>query len=215
MLPAFGGHDLRRLLPVDRPLAAADLVEAHLAAGDLAAADAALGSGEAAAGSAHAEAVTGIARTAVLLARGRPGEAVAAAAAAHATAAGAPLTAARARLAHGRALAAAGERRAAVEALVEAESAFDGYGALRRRSEAARELRRLGHRVVRPAADAADGPLTAREREIADLIAAGRTNREVAEQLVLSTRTIEAHVRNIYAKLGVRSRVELARDYGP
>lgn len=53
------------------------------------------------------------------------------------------------------------------------------------------------------------------EREIAGLIAAGRTNREVAEQLVLSTRTIEAHVRNIYAKLGVRSRVELARDFRP
>ena len=42
-------------------------------------------------------------------------------------------------------------------------------------------------------------------------MAAGRTNREVAEQLVLSTRTIEAHLRNIYGKLGVRSRVELAR----
>jgi DNA-binding NarL/FixJ family response regulator len=83
---------------------------------------------------------------------------------------------------------------------------------LRRRSQAARELRRLSHRVLRPAAATPDG-LTAREREIADLIAAGRTNREVAGQLVLSTRTIEAHVRNIYAKLGVRSRVELARDY--
>ena len=63
------------------------------------------------------------------------------------------------------------------------------------------------------------GPLTAREREIADLVAAGRTNREVAEQLVLSAKTIEAHLRNIYAKLGVRSRVELARtverDAGP
>jgi len=57
--------------------------------------------------------------------------------------------------------------------------------------------------------------LTAREREIAELVAAGRTNREIAEQLVLSTRTIEAHLRNVYAKLGVRSRVELARDLSP
>ena len=77
-----------------------------------------------------------------------------------------------------------------------------------------RELRRLGHRVLRAAADPAAGPLaalTAREREIATLVAAGRTNREVAEQLVLSARTIEAHLRNVYGKLGVRSRVELTR----
>ncbi|HEX5619978.1 MAG TPA: helix-turn-helix transcriptional regulator, partial [Solirubrobacteraceae bacterium] len=82
------------------------------------------------------------------------------------------------------------------------------------RDEAVRELRRLGHRVVRPARDGDDGPLgalTARAREIAMLVADGRTNREVAEQLVLSAKTIEAHLRNIYAKLGVRSRVELAR----
>ena len=85
---------------------------------------------------------------------------------------------------------------------------------MRRRDEAVRELRKLGHRVVRAARDGTDGPLgplTAREREIALLVADGRTNREVAEQLVLSAKTIEAHLRNIYAKLGVRSRVELAR----
>ena len=64
---------------------------------------------------------------------------------------------------------------------------------------------------MRRAATASDGPLTAREQEIAALVAAGRTNREVAGQLVLSERTIEAHLRNVYAKLGVRSRVELTR----
>jgi DNA-binding CsgD family transcriptional regulator len=71
--------------------------------------------------------------------------------------------------------------------------------------------------VRRPAAAAASGPLadlTAREREIALLVAAGRTNREVAEQLVLSSRTVEAHLRNVYGKLGVRSRVELTRAVG-
>ena len=98
--------------------------------------------------------------------------------------------------------------------LLEAEAALDGFGALRRRDEAVRELRRLGHRVVRAARGDEADPLTAREREIAGLIAAGRTNREVAEQLVLSTRTVEAHLRSIFAKLGVRSRVELARDLG-
>ena len=51
-------------------------------------------------------------------------------------------------------LAAAGDRQAARAALLEAESALDVFGALRRRSEAARELRRLGHRVLRSARDA-------------------------------------------------------------
>ena len=64
---------------------------------------------------------------------------------------------------------------------------------------------------MRRAATTSDGLLTAREQEIAALVAAGRTNREVADQLVLSERTIEAHLRNVYAKLGVRSRVELTR----
>jgi DNA-binding NarL/FixJ family response regulator len=155
-----------------------------------------------------------VARAVVLLARGSAREAALAGAAAREVADGAPLTSALARLAEGRALAAAGERRAAVEALVAAQSAFDGFGALRRRDEAIRELRRIGHRVLRPARDAttgALGSLTPREREIAELVAAGRTNREVAAQLVLSSRTIEAHLRNIYGKLDVRSRVELAR----
>jgi DNA-binding NarL/FixJ family response regulator len=54
-----------------------------------------------------------------------------------------------------------------------------------------------------------------REREIAELVAAGRTNREVAAQLVLSEKTIESHLRNVFAKLGVSSRVELAGRLAP
>ena len=188
------------MLPAERPPFAADLVEAQLARGDVAGAQAALAGGE----SPWAD----LARAAaVLLAQERPEEAYAAA---HSPADGTPLLAARLRLAEGRALAALGRRAEAVEALAAAEAAFDGCGALRRRDEAVRELRRLGRRVQRAARDKADDGLTAREREIAGLVARGRTNREIAEQLVLSTRTIEAHLRNIYAKLGVRSRVELA-----
>ena len=152
-----------------------------------------------------------LARSAILLARERPDDALAAATAARAAAGEAALLSARAELAAGRALAAAGRRAEALEALTAVEARLDAFGALRLRDEAVRELRRLGHRVRRGAGARADGALTAREREIALLVAGGRTNREIAEQLVLSTRTIEAHLRTIYAKLGLRSRVELTR----
>ena len=55
------------------------------------------------------------------------------------------------------------------------------------------------------------GGLTAREREVASLVAAGRTNREIADVLVLGERTIETHVSNALNKLGLTSRRELAR----
>ncbi|GAC1476518.1 MAG: hypothetical protein PVSMB8_04570 [Vulcanimicrobiaceae bacterium] len=51
--------------------------------------------------------------------------------------------------------------------------------------------------------------LTAREREIADLAAAGMSNRAIAERLVLSERTVEHHVAAVYTKLGYRSRGDL------
>lgn len=53
-------------------------------------------------------------------------------------------------------------------------------------------------------------PLTARERQIADLISDGKTNREIAETLVLSERTVEGHVANIFNKLSVSSRTAIA-----
>ena len=49
------------------------------------------------------------------------------------------------------------------------------------------------------------------EQQVASLVAEGRTNREVAGSLSVTERTIEGHLSNIYAKLGVRSRTELAR----
>ena len=56
----------------------------------------------------------------------------------------------------------------------------------------------------------ADG-LTTREVEILRLVTSGLTNRELAEELGVSTRTIDAHLRSIYAKLGVKSRSAATR----
>ncbi|APE36253.1 hypothetical protein BOX37_22605 [Nocardia mangyaensis] len=63
---------------------------------------------------------------------------------------------------------------------------------------------------VTTATRAAD-PLTAREREVHDLVACGLSNREIATRLVLSERTVESHVRNILAKLGIAARTEIPR----
>jgi len=56
----------------------------------------------------------------------------------------------------------------------------------------------------------ANDELTAREREIGELVAGGLTNKEVAARLFVSVRTVEATLSRLYAKLGVRSRTELA-----
>ena len=78
-----------------------------------------------------------------------------------------------------------------------------------------RELRRIGRRVNRAGragkADAAGlAALTARELEIAQLVAGGLTNRAVAETLFLSEKTIETHLAGAFVKLGVRTRGALA-----
>ena len=57
--------------------------------------------------------------------------------------------------------------------------------------------------------------LTGTERKVAELIAAGATNRDAAAALFVSVRTIETHVAAIYRKLCVRSRAELARQLPP
>ena len=64
--------------------------------------------------------------------------------------------------------------------------------------------------LPREAARHAFGGLTAREREVAALIAQGKTSREIADLLVLSERTAEGHVSNILGKLGFTSRAQIA-----
>ena len=164
MLDAFGGPELPRVLPADRPRGGAPTSSrrssrARRRRRRRGGARPRRGRRRARRHARTRDAVTGIARSAVLLAararatrprRPRPR----------------PRAAARRRRSppRGRGSPRAGrsrprgDRRGAIEALVAAESAFDGFGALRRRDEAVRELRRLGHRVVRAA------PRTSRRR---------------------------------------------------
>ena len=72
----------------------------------------------------------------------------------------------------------------------------------------ANRAERLAHELEQ--AIQAGDPLTRREREIAELVSAGLTNRAIADQLVLSERTIEGHVRSTLAKLQLTNRTELA-----
>ena len=93
---------------------------------------------------------------------------------------------------------------------------FETCGALRHRDEAERELRKLGHHIHRRTRSGkADGTgidsLTEREEQVARLVVDRKTNPEIAADLFLSQKTVETHLRNIFRKVGVSSRVELAR----
>jgi DNA-binding NarL/FixJ family response regulator len=130
---------------------------------------------------------------------------------------GAVIQAARARTLAGRAAAAA-DPAAAVALLERAESELAACGALRLRDEAARELRRLGRRAGARRRRATGGEglasLSGREREVADLVALGRTNREIAGELFLSEKTVESHMSRLFTKLGVSSRAAVAEAVG-
>jgi DNA-binding CsgD family transcriptional regulator len=155
------------------------------------------------------------ARAAVLLEQGQPQAAaqLALAAAEAAEAAGAHIEAARSRMLAGRALAQSGDRKTAMAELERTEAVLAACGAQHYRDQAARELHRLGRRVRRPRNGAgATGveSLTARELEIAELVAAGKTNRAIATTLYISEKTVETHLAHIFTKLGVASRAAVA-----
>ncbi len=111
---------------------------------------------------------------------------------------------ARAQLALGLVLRRARRKRPAREAIHAALGGFEQLGAATWAEKARAELGRIGGR-------AREEGLTAAERRVAVLVAAGRTNREVAAELFLGERTVAGHLTRVYAKLGVRSRTELAR----
>ena len=116
------------------------------------------------------------------------------------------------RICAGRALAALGRRDEAEAELRRVAEKAERTGAWRFRDQAASELRRLGVRLKAVQGPARGGrdELTEREREIATLVAEGRSNKQVAAELFLSEKTIEHHLSRVYGKLGVRSRSELA-----
>jgi DNA-binding CsgD family transcriptional regulator len=109
----------------------------------------------------------------------------------------------------GRSLATSDRARAA-EALREAAAVFEACGASWRRSRALEALQSMGNRGRRLAATAL-GPasLTRRERQVALLAAQGHTIRQIGERLFIGDHTVETHLSNVYAKLGVRSKSEL------
>ncbi len=103
------------------------------------------------------------------------------------------------------------------EAFRDAAESAERIGARTEQLMAERGLRALGIRTWRRGA-AATSMLTDREREVADLVASGGSNPEIAARLFLSRKTVERHVSNILSKLGVRNRTELASrltDEGP
>jgi DNA-binding CsgD family transcriptional regulator len=100
------------------------------------------------------------------------------------------------------------QKRAARDAIGAALAGFEQLGAATWVEKARAELGRIGGRTR-------EQGLTAAERRVAALVAEGRTNREVAAALFLGERTVETHLSHVYAKLGVRSRAELARTFRP
>ena len=88
---------------------------------------------------------------------------------------------------------------------------FGELGATHDAARCRRVLRDIGVDVQVPRPRRSDaGGLSQREREVARLVALGRTNREIADVLFLSTRTVESHVATVLRKLGVRSRTQVA-----
>jgi DNA-binding CsgD family transcriptional regulator len=115
----------------------------------------------------------------------------------------------------GVALAAAGDRDSALERLAAGYRVARMLAAAPLAADIAAEVVALGasledHLGRRAAADHAHAGLSRRELEVMRLVAAGMTNREIAERLVLSTRTVDMHVRSILAKLRCRTRTEAA-----
>lgn len=124
------------------------------------------------------------------------------------TAIGLPFERGRAEFGLGSALRRLGKRAEAAQWLTVARGTFESLGVPLLVSRTDAEIQRLGtHRTENPNA------LTPTEQQVADLVVAGRSNAEIAANLVVSLRTVESNLTRAYRKLGVRSRTELAAVY--
>ena len=114
-------------------------------------------------------------------------------------------------LAYGESLRRARRRREAAARLGSALATFEALGARPARDRCRRELDAcgVGGAAGRAGRAGGGGRLTPQEAAIAERVAAGLRNREIAEELMVSTRTVEFHLTNIYAKLGLKSRAQL------
>lgn len=119
-----------------------------------------------------------------------------------------PFELGRSLLAHGRIERRAKSRKGAREALEAALDIFDQMGAARFAEIAASELARIPGRAP------SSGELTETERRVSELVAKGMSNKQIAAQMFVTVRTVEANLTRIYAKLGIRSRTELAARAG-
>lgn len=121
---------------------------------------------------------------------------------------GLPLERGRAEFGLGSALRRMGKRAEAAQWLTAARATFESLGVPLLVSRVGAEMDRLGAlRTEHP------NELTPTERQVADLVVAGRSNAEIAAALVVSLRTVESNLTRAYRKLGVRSRTELAAVY--
>ncbi len=207
LLKAAGGPAMPRLRWTDRAMAFELLVTAALAQGRTDEADAWVAALRRMGGAPLVVAATERTQAMVAAARGDHDSATTAQRARRSSQReGVTLDALRARVLHATALARSGQRKSALDELEDVARLSGEVGAMAMRAQAIREMRRLGRRYR---GDTGWSALSDRERDVAELAGKGLTNRQVADQLYMSERTVQTHLETVFRALGIRSRTML------